>query len=221
MQQGNTISAWTAALEAIQNGQAQLPVLSLDTLSPANTVLVVMDMVGGFVEKGPLASPRVKAIQAGIARLQRQCAAHRIPRLAFADSHDQNCPEFSVFPAHCVRGTAEAEITAEILNAGVEQIIEKNSTNGFLEPAFQHWLAAHAQTDTFLLTGDCTDLCVMQFALALKADFNRRNQHCRVIVPTALVETYDLGEHNAGLMNTLALYQMRLGGVELVSNIVD
>ncbi len=212
---------WQAAYLAIEKAQKELPPLSLQALHKSRTALIVMDMVNGFVNEGPLASPRVKAIQPEITALQRRCGQQGILRLAFADCHPKESPELLTFPPHCLQGSREAALTDEIMAAGVEDVIEKNSTNGFLEPAFAAWLKAHAQLDTFLLAGDCTDLCVMHFALALKADFNRRNRASRVIVPTRLVETYDSHGHNAQLSNTMALYLMQLAGVELVSHIAE
>lgn len=213
--------SWQDAYRAIRREQDRLPSLSLRSLDPGRTALIIVDMINGFVKHGALASPRVKAIQPGITSLQRRCGGLGIFRLAFCDCHGPESPEFRSFPAHCLRGTAESALTDEIRLAGVDLVIEKNSTNGFLEPAFQTWLAEHPQTDTFLVVGDCTDLCVMHFAISLKAGFNRDNRWCRVIVPFRLVETYELGVHDPGLANTMALYQMSLAGVELAADVCE
>lgn len=212
---------WQDAYRKIRQQQGCLPALSLRTLSSRNTVLIIMDMVNGFVNHGALASPRVKKIQPKINGLQRLCSSSGIFCLAFCDCHDPESPEFRSFPVHCLRGTEESALTEEVLKAGVDLIVEKNSTNGFLEPSFQRWLTEHPQISNFLIVGDCTDLCVMHFAISLKTDFNRRNQTSRVVVPIQMVETYDLGCHDAELANTMALYQMSLAGVELVSQIIE
>lgn len=73
--------------------------------------------------------------------------------------------------------------------------------------------------DTFIITGNCTDICVQQFAITLKTWFNRQNIKVRVIVPVNAVETYDFGLHDGDLMNVMALYNMMINGVEVVAGI--
>lgn len=62
-------------------------------------------------------------------------------------------------------------------------MIEKNSTNGFLEPVFAAWLRDNPQIDTYIVTGDCTDICVLQFVLAAKAWHNARNRAAARLPP--------------------------------------
>ena len=97
----------------------------------------------------------------------------------------------------------------------------KDSTNGFVEPAFEKWREAHPSIRRYLVVGDCTDICVSQFALTAKAWHNTRRIPLQVMVPLSLVDTYDGGAHQADLMNLTALYSMYSGGVELYSHIVD
>ena len=199
-------------------GLADIP---LTSFSKKTTALVVIDMVNGFVKSGPMSSGRVEKINVPIAALTNACAQEGFKIVALCDSHTEQSPEFSAYPPHCLKGDEESEITDEIKASAPGRIlrIDKASTNGFLEPAFQNFLSDNGDVDTFLLVGDCTDLCVLQFALALKTDFNRRDKKCRVVVPAGLVETYELGAHNAELMNLFALYNLSINGIELVKEI--
>ncbi len=103
---------------------------------------------------------------------------------------------------------------------GGYQLIEKNSTNGYLEPVFQNWLKENSEIDTFIVSGNCTDICVLQFALSLKAHFNRKNENSNIIVPINAVNTYDLDEHDGDLMHAIALYQMMGNDIEVVSELI-
>ena len=209
-------------LGAIYDKLADLPSLELSELNPKTTALLVVDMINGFVKEGALASPNVLAINDAIAALSRACGTAGIRTVALCDSHPEDSPEFVSFPAHCVAGTAESEVTAEITaaaEAGGGLIrIEKGSTNGMLESQLKMWID-FSGCDAFIIVGDCTDLCVLQLATSLKAWFNTNGKTCRVIVPTELVATYDLGEHTAPLQNLFALYNMSLHGIELVRSI--
>lgn len=205
------------ALEGIYDMVTEAEAMALSDLQAEKTALVMVDMINGFVKEGALSSPRVLGINDQIAALNASCAALGMQRLAFADCHTMESPEFTAYPPHCLKGTAESQITDEIAQTDGYLLIPKNSTNGFLEPLFQQWWAAHPQVDTFLIVGDCTDLCVYQFAVTLKTEWNRLNKNSQVIVPVNLVETYDLGLHNGDLMQALALYSMQTNGVRLVN----
>ena len=193
-----------------------LPIVQLKDLQSKQTVLVIVDMINGFTREGALMSPRVEELIPGITELSKACDKLEIPKLAFADSHTAESPEFDACPAHCMKGTSESEIVEEIREIGGYTLIPKNSTNGFLEEGFQKWLKENRQINTIVIIGDCTDICVQQFAITLKTWFNMQNEKARVIVPINAVETYDLGLHDADLMNVMALYNMIINGVEVV-----
>lgn len=196
-----------------------LPGLMLKDLPAKDTVFVIVDMVNGFAREGALKSPRVEALIPEITRLSKMCDQYGIAKIAFADCHTEASPEFDAYPAHCMAGTYEGEVVDEIKEAGGYILIPKNSTNGFLEDGFQKWLGENRNIDNFIITGDCTDICIQQFAITLKTWFNMHNQKARVIVPVNAVETYDLGLHEGDLMNVMALYNMLGNGIEVVKNV--
>lgn len=195
------------------------PSLCLNTLEAENTALIIVDMVNGFVKEGPMSSPRIFSIIQPICDLLKAANQRNIPVVAFADSHNEDCIEFSVYPTHCVKDTTENEIVDEIKQAGTYDVIFKNSTNGCLEPKFHEWLATHPSVNQFIIVGDCTDICVEQFAITLKTYFNTNNRPSRLIVPIACVETYDLDVHAGDLMNVIALYKMMMNGIEIISHL--
>ncbi len=88
-----------------------------------------------------------------------------------------------------------------------------------MSPHFQKWLSENELSiETYIIVGDCTDICIKQFALSLKTYFNEKNENKKVIVPANAVETFhlDVTYHHAGLMNLLSLYEMEQGGIEIV-----
>ncbi len=211
----------TRTLEGIVDMLVNLPDIKLADLDQNRTILVIIDMINGFIREGALKSPRIEGITPKIANLSAKCNDLGIQKIAFADCHTNDSPEFESYPVHCLKDSYEAQIVDEIKEVGGYQLIEKNSTNGFLEDTFCTWLDQNKHVDTFILTGDCTDICVLQFALTLKTWFNRNNKKVRVIVPADMVETYDLGLHDAQLMNIMALYNMIINGIEVVQTIKD
>jgi nicotinamidase-related amidase len=208
------------ALDEIYEQLSALHEIAVKSLKAGKTVLLIVDMVNGFAREGSLSSPRVEGLIPEITKLSEMCDKAGITKIAFADCHTKASPEFDAYPEHCMEGTSEGEIVSEIKEAGGYLLIPKNSTNGFLEERFQAWLRENPEIDTFIVTGDCTDICILQFSTSLKAWFNIRDKRSRVIVPINTADTYDLGTHDAELMNITALYNMIGNGIEIVSKIV-
>jgi len=197
----------------------RLPSIKLKDLHSQRTALVIVDMVNGFTRQGAMISANVERVIPQIAKLLNSCDELQIAKLAFADCHSESSPEFADYPVHCLAGSDEAEIVAEIKTIGGYQLINKNSTNGFLEDQFQQWLKQNQQINTFIITGDCTDICVLQFAVTLKTWFNMQNKQSRIIIPINAVETFDSGPHDGELMNLMALYNMIINGIEVVAEV--
>lgn len=193
--------------------------IELASLQAERTVLIIIDMINGFARMGALSSPRVEGLIPTIARLQQRAKDSGLPILAFGDAHPVESLEFHAYPPHCIAGTAESEMVAELAAIGGYRFIPKNSTNGCIEPEFQSWLADHPQVDTFIVVGDCTDICILQFALTLKTQFNRQNRASRIIVPTSAVDTFDGPNHHGDLLHVAAINIMIGNGIEVVSQI--
>ena len=198
---------------------AKLPAIQLQDLQGKQTALVIVDMINGFVREGALKSPRVEGLIPEIAKLSKTCDELHITKLAFADCHTIASPEFDAYPEHCMIGTSEGEMVDELRELGGYTLIPKNSTNGFQEAAFQQWIKENEHINAFVITGDCTDICVQQFAVTLKTWFNMQNKKVRIIVPINTVDTYDLDLHNGDLMNVMALYNMMINGIEVVQGV--
>lgn len=206
-------------LEEIFDMLTKLPAVELSQLPGKQTALVIVDMINGFAREGALMSLRVEGLISEIAELSKECDRLQIAKIAFADCHTTASPEFEAYPAHCMQGTSEAEIVDELKKTGGYTLIPKNSTNGFLEEEFQEWLKENEHINTFIVTGDCTDICVQQFVITLKTWFNMQNKKSRIIVPINMTDTYDLGLHDSDLMNVTALYNMIINGVEVVAGV--
>lgn len=204
-----------SAMAEHRNG---LPCMGLDIVKKPNTATFVVDMINGFVKEGTLADTRIGAIIPNIFRILD--AAEKGQIVFLNDAHGEGSVEFSSYPPHCTKDSEEGKIVTELNKyAKNATVIEKNSTNGFMSPDFQSWLKVNeARVDNYIIVGDCTDICIKQFAMSLKAYFNEKNTVKRLIVPADAVETFhlDVTHHHAGLMNLLSLYEMEQGGIEIV-----
>jgi nicotinamidase-related amidase len=209
------------ALKKIENDLKRKNI-ELSEFDKDKTVLIVIDMVNGFVYSGPLSSPRVAGIVNNIVELNEKTNGFK--KVFFMDSHEENSKEFCSFPLHCIKGSHEAELIPELkkdVSEGPDTLyIHKNSTNGFYSNIFKQWLEKNMdEVDNYIITGCVTDICVLQFVLSLKAYFNENNKSKRIVVPKDCVETYDGGSHDGDLMNLFALYNMHTSGIEIADKI--
>lgn len=210
------ISEDTAALMAEINS---LPVMKLDSVDPSSTAAVFIDIINGFIREGAMSAARIEDIVAPNAVLMKKCIDAGIAVCAFADCHEEDAVEFASFPPHCIKGTSESELVDELKACGGYTLIPKNSTNGYHEEDFTEFLSEHCETDTFIVTGDCTDICVLQFCLALKTAYTKDNRAVRIIIPVNCVETYDAPFHGSDFTNLAAYKLMKDSGITFVSSI--
>ncbi len=193
--------------------------ISAGILDPNQTIVVVVDMVKGFVSEGAMADPEIARIAPEICQLETYFAHH----LYFQDWHEVDCMEFASFPPHCLAHTTESELLDCFKeDARHQTIIRKNSTNGLLAPAFLDRIDAHVLPwKYFVITGCCTDICVMQFALSLLAYLRQHDLNDKhILVPANCVDTYHQPDlHDAYASNEWALRFMQQAGIQVVSKI--
>ncbi len=205
------------SLPEIQKRLEQCETLSFRTLTKENTVVFIVDMIGGFAKQGALYSERTEKLIPKIVDFTNRCKEKNIELIAFADTHPADSPEFEGYPVHCLEGTEESRVISELSGY---QLFPKNSTNAMFAPGFMDWLAEHEDKDQFVMTGVCTDICVYQFAVSLKCWFNQKNVKKDVIVPLSMVDTFQLGLHDANLFNAVFANSMLDNGIHVVKDII-
>lgn len=222
----NYLDAWLANLPAAK--------LSKVAAVPDNTAVISVDIINGFCTVGPLASPRVQDVVKPILKLFKAAYKRGVRNLVLTqDTHEPDAVEFASYPPHCVRGNIESESVPEFKKLpfyDTFEIVEKNSISSAHNTSFNKWLAGRSHIDTFIVVGDCTDLCIYQMAMHLRLDANARQQKTRrVIVPADCVQTYDtpvkvatklgIPAHDGDLLHAVFLYNMASNGIEVVKSL--
>lgn len=194
--------------------------------------ILVADLVVGFCSEGPLASQRVNAIVPATVDLFQRAHERGVRRFLLAqDTHSPDAPEFEAWPPHCVRGTREAEMVAELRElpfASEFTVIEKNTLSAGIGTDFERWLEQNDDVTDYVVTGDCTDLCTYHLAMYVRQWANATDRPGkRVVVDAAAVQTYDLPvaaadgalPHPGDFIHMFFLYHMALNGIRIVSHI--
>lgn len=215
------LSSCNDTVKSLADEIGALPSMKWSEISPDNSALIIVDVVNGFIRDGAMASSDIESIISPIVSLMKKFNKKEMPIVALADCHKKDCAEFASFPEHCVEGTRESELVDEIKKEGGYFLMKKNSTNGFHEKEFLQCLIQNPQTNTFIITGDCTDICVLQLCLTLKTWYTQQNKNVTIIVPTDCVETYSSPDHNGAFMNIAAYKLMKDSGIKFVKSITD
>lgn len=209
--------------------------LSTIIQDPQKVAIISEDMLVGFCHEGALSSEKVKSIiPAVVAVFENAYKAGVRNFLMFQDTHHPQASEFSTYPPHCIKGTNESEMIPQLKQlpfANQFTVFEKNSLNSFWGTGFRQWLDDHPEIDTYIVVGDCTDICVYQVAVGLKTLSDQTNSQVRIIIPANCVATYDMSvetarkvdtlPHDANFLHLLFLYHMKLNGVEVVKEITQ
>lgn len=180
--------------------------------------LIVVDMVNGFINEGTMSDQNIRHIIEENECLINNFIYNKYPIIAFKDCHLDDAIEFKTFPKHCIKGTSESELIDELKKYEENmKIFEKNSTNGMYADGFINYINNLKDVEEFVITGCCTDICVMQLALGLKTYFNAINRRVNVVVPMNAVETYNSIKHNNDEYNLKSFDFMNNAGIQVVS----
>lgn len=193
----------------------QYPVLPYTSLR--KPLVFVVDMVNGFLRIGNLHDKKMIDI---IEPIQKLLEVEDIKSIFIVDEHEKGSREFGSFPPHCIVDSQENKIIDELAPYATS-IVKKNCTNAFISKQFQSLLPFLDAYKDIIITGCCSDICVLQFALCFHAWLNENNKmHQRVIVPLDCIDTYHIDEqHDADKMNEFSIQLMKVNGIDIVQKI--
>ncbi len=133
-------------------------------LPARETALLVVDMQNDFAHpEGALFVPDAKktipVIQGLLSRFREKGA----PVFFTQDWHDEDDPEFSIWPRHAVAGTWGAEIVEELAPRPGEKVVKKLRYDGFYGTPLDHLLRL-AGVKTLVVVGTVANICVLHTA---------------------------------------------------------
>lgn len=180
------------------------------------SLLVVVDMVNGFIKKGNMADPYINHITPGLIKLIEEKLNEEEGVVFIKDTHDMNSTEFMKFPTHCIKGSGEEELIDELKPYESKSFTyEKNSTSTIFAKNFMNDIKSMKKLREIIITGCCTDICVLNAAIPLVNYFDEENKNVDVIVRSDLVETYNSPNHNRDEYNEMALKLMKQAGIKV------
>ncbi len=231
------MKADSAFFQWLAGHEANRAVVPFEQLIPTGAeaegcAIVAVDLVKGFCEQGPLASPAVGELVKPVRDFLLSAREHGVGPIFFpCDAHSPDTPEFEAFPPHCLAGSEESQLVdmlAELSLSPPGQRLDKGSVSSLLGTGLAEKLK-RSEIHTVICVGDCTDLCLYHLAVGLRYYANQEGLEWRVVVPAELVATYDLPveaalqvgalPHPGELLHSIFLYHLELNGVRVVRRV--
>ncbi len=179
-------------------------------------LLVVVDMVNGFVKSGVMSDEYINHITPGLIKLINKTLEEDEAVAFIKDTHDVDSTEFKKFPPHCIKGSGEEELIDELKLYEKDALVyEKNSTSTMYANNFINDLEKMKKLKEVIITGCCSDICVLNLAIPLTNYYDEYNRNVDVIVRSDLIETYNSDTHNRDDYNEMSLKLMKQAGIKI------
>ncbi|MBQ8892064.1 MAG: cysteine hydrolase [Bacilli bacterium] len=190
---------------------------SLEELKEIRELLVVIDMVNGFVKSGTLASPSIMRIVPRIRELLNKYLEKNNSKIVFVrDSHSANAEEFKIYGPHCIEGTKETEVIDELKFAEKDAYTYfKNSTNLVFADKFIHDLTNMRNLEKIDFCGCLSEVCVENGAISTRNLLDELNRNVVVGVHADAIDTYDAPGHERDEINQAAINRIKRNGVKI------
>lgn len=186
-------------------------------LEEIRTLLIIVDVLNGFIREGKMADPYTAHVIPEIVRLAEMTIEEGGAIAFIKDNHELGCREFDRYPEHCVKGTSEAEVVDELKPYEKDALVYyKNSTSAIFAPHFMEDIMRMKNLRRVIGSGLEADICDMNLFIPLNNYFDETNRNVEIIVPENAVETFDGVGHDRDEYRNMAFKLMEQGGIKLV-----
>ncbi len=158
-------------------------------------MLIIVDMVNGFVREGFLHDEKIADIVPRQIELIKEAKANGHLIVFIKDTHKNDSVEFERFGdmPHCLEGEGESQLIDELKEYENQKdtiSIEKNSTSFMEAPKFRELMEYQSNISEFDIVGCCTDICVVNGAIGLANYLDQNNRHHNIRVHEDAIATF-------------------------------
>lgn len=157
-------------------------------------VLIVVDMVNGFVYNGLLHDIECSKIIPRQKEIIDDYLDNGDLVVFIKDTHTKDSTEFSRMPIHCLENTDESELVPELREyVGRDNVItiNKNSTSFNEAPEFRELITNLVNLKRVDEIGVCTDICDFNGIMGLANRLNQENRDVSIYVHEDAVATFN------------------------------
>lgn len=162
-------------------------------------VLLIVDMVKGFIYKGPLHDIECSKIIPRQKEIIDEVLESGGLVIFVNDAHTKDSTEFLRMPIHVLEGSEEAEIVPELKKyVGMDNviIITKNSTSFNEVPEFRKLITGLVNLNRVDEIGVCTDICDFNGPMGLANRFDQENRKVSIYVHEDAIATFNEKERS-------------------------
>lgn len=167
-------------------------------------VVIVVDMLNGFLKEGKLANPGARWVIPNILDLLQRKVEEGWEMIFICDNHKKDDLEFLMFPEHCIEGTEETLIVEE-LRRYYNVYIPKTRYSGFFGTNLESILK-NENPQEVIVVGIYADICVLYTTAGL------RNLDYKVTIPKDCTMTL------AGIDDIIFAHMKKVLGVNIVDS---
>ena len=181
-------------------------------------VLIVVDMVNGFVYNGPLHDIECSKIIPRQKEIIDDYLDNGDLVVFIKDTHTKDSTEFSRMPIHCLENTDESELVPELREyVGRDNVItiNKNSTSFNEAPEFRELITNLVNLKRVDEIGVCTDICDFNGIMGLANRLNQENRDVSIYVHEDAVATFNETERSEYVEAAKLL--MKQQGINIIS----
>lgn len=190
----------------------------MKNLEDVNSAIFVIDMNNGFCEEGALADPTIKRIVPNIRKIIMDGLKRESALFFVNDKHTEDSVEIKRYAGHCITPREQKTIKElSIFEEYADRVFYKNSTCALFAPGMMEMLLQMKNLERIVITGCCTDICIMNFAVALRNFMDEWNVDVDIVVPINAVETFHIPNvHEREEANQFGYRVMESNGIRLV-----
>ena len=190
----------------------------MKNLEEVNSAIFVIDMNNGFCEEGALADPTIKRIVPNIRKIIMDGLKRESALFFVNDKHTEDSVEIKRYAGHCITPREQKTIKElSIFEEYADRVFYKNSTCALFAPGMMEMLLQMKNLERIVITGCCTDICIMNFAVALRNFMDEWNVDIDIVVPINAVETFHIPNvHEREEANQFGYRVMESNGIRLI-----
>lgn len=169
--------------------------MTIRNLKCYEKMLIIVDMVNGFVKDGDLHDKEIARIVPRQEELIKEYQKEKQLVVFIKDTHTKDSKEHERFNPlqHCIKGSGEENVIEELKK--YEDMkntvsIEKNSTSFMEAPAFRNLVHQTSELKQIDIVGCCTDICVFNGTMGLANYLDEWNKYVEVKVHEDAIATF-------------------------------
>ena len=181
----------------------------------AKKLLIVIDMLNGFLKEGALADKHIMRIVPRHKELIDNAIKSDDTAVIFVcDRHTTDSIEFLRYPPHALKGSIESELIDELKPFQKDAYTCYKNSTSIIFPMEKLLFKLPSLEEVYLI-GCLSEICVFESVCAIRSFFDEYDKKVVVGIYKSGIDTYESEGHNADKINEEIINEMKNKGIEI------